>query len=133
MVFLWGAVPHAVFGKAVPAIRAGEVSAAGEAVSTMVREEWLCTGRVPAQSFGARGTDPPDVWFSIAAVGGKEAHNAVRAVAVGLGCSGGGTTAGTNAVVRDRIGGQEGAQPRNGCAMKSALRGDDTGLLALEL
>src|SRR6266704_2052714 len=77
----------------------------------MVREEWLCTGRVPAQSFGARGTDPPDVWFSIAAVGGKEAHDAVRAVAVGLECSGGGTTAGTNAVVRDRIGGQEGAQP----------------------
>jgi len=36
-------------------------------------------------------------------VGGKEAHDAVRAVAVGLGCSGGGTTAGTNAVVRDRI------------------------------
>src|SRR5712692_8530820 len=76
----------------------------------MVREEWLCTGRVPAQSFGARGTDPPDVWFSIATVGGKETHDAVRAVAFGLGSSGGGTTSGTNAVVRDRIGGQEGAQ-----------------------
>src|SRR6266699_4764873 len=77
----------------------------------MVREEWLCTGRVPAQRFGASGTDPPDVWFSIAAVGGKEAHDAVRAVAVGLGCSGGGTTAGTNAVLHNRIGGQESAQP----------------------
>src|SRR5713101_1402293 len=76
----------------------------------MVREEWLCTGRVPTQSFGARGTDPPDVWFSIATMGGKEAHDAVRAVAFGLGCSGGDTTAGTNAVVHNRIGGQEGAQ-----------------------
>src|SRR5213594_4286409 len=107
----------------------------------MVREEWLCTGRVPAQSFGARGSDPTDVWFSIATVGGKEAHNAVRAVAFGLGCSGGGTTSGTNAVVRDRIDGQNGATApfgelragRNGCAANTALRDDDAGLLALEL
>src|SRR5260370_39390146 len=78
----------------------------------IVDEEGLCTGRVPAQSFGARGTDPTDVWFSIATVGGKEPHDAVRAVAVGLGCSGGGATRGTNAVLRDRIG-QEGARPHS--------------------
>src|SRR5437667_11779225 len=107
----------------------------------MVREEWLRTRRVPSESFGTRGPDPPEVWISVAAVGGKEAHDAVRAVAFGLGCSGGGTTSGTNAVVRDWIGGQNGATApfgelragRNGCAANTALRDDDAGLLALEL
>src|SRR5260370_32004232 len=86
----------------------------------MVHEEWLCTGRVPAQSFGARGTDPTDVWFSIATVGGKETHDAVRAVAVGLGCSGGGATRGTNAVLRGRIG-QEGARAHSASLVQAGM------------
>src|SRR5260370_33227524 len=86
----------------------------------LVHEEWLCTGRVPAQSFGARGTDPTDVWFPIATVGGKETHDAVRAVAVGLGCSGGGATRGTNAVLRDRIG-QEGARPHSASLVQAGM------------
>src|SRR6266851_8191402 len=99
----------------------------------MVHEEWLCTGRVPAQIFGTRGQDPREVWISVAAVGGKETHDALRAVTVDLGCNGGGATGGTNAVLHNRIGGQEGATApfgelragRNGCAANTALRDDD--------
>src|SRR6266571_5562486 len=87
----------------------------------MVREEWLCAGRVPPESFGTRGTDPPDVWFSVAAVGGKEAHDAVRAVAFGLGCSGSGATGGTNAVARDRIDGQRGARPHSASLVQAGM------------
>src|SRR5713226_2021647 len=87
----------------------------------MVHEEWLCTGRVPAQSFGTRGQDPREVWISVATVGGEEAHDAVRAVAVGLGCSGSGATGGTNAVLRNRIGGQEGARPHSASLVQAGM------------
>src|SRR5260370_6736463 len=96
-------VPDAVFGEAVPAVCAGKVSAPGEAVSTMVCKKWLRSGRGSAQSLGARGTDPREVWISIAAVGGKEALGAVRAVASELGCGGSGAASGTSAGPRDEI------------------------------
>src|ERR1700688_3390817 len=55
MVFLECAVSYALFGEAVPPVRAAEVSAAGEAIRGVVREKWLCAGRIPTKGGRARG------------------------------------------------------------------------------
>src|SRR3989440_190350 len=100
-------VLDAFFGEAVSAICAREVSTPGEAIRTVVCEKWLRSGRVPAQSLGARGANPRKIWISITAVGGKQTRCDLLAVVFRLGC--GGTNDGTNTSVCDGIVALEGA------------------------
>src|SRR5260370_11271957 len=103
VVFLGSAIPDAVVGETVPAVCAREISPSGGAVRAMVREEWIRSGRVPAQGFGTRGANPGEVWISVAAVGGKEAYDALLSVVFGMGCCSGRATDGRNPVLRGGV------------------------------
>ena len=86
MVLFGRTVLDAVVGEVVPAICAGKVSAAGETVRAVVREERVCTRGVPQEGFGKSGADSTKAWLRFAAVGGIERKSALLADDVELGC-----------------------------------------------
>src|SRR5882762_6363702 len=54
----------------------------------MVREEWICAGRVSQEDVGAGGQDPARAWVCFAALGGADADDEATAAFAGLAAGG---------------------------------------------
>src|SRR5882762_6844098 len=54
----------------------------------MVREEWICAGRISQEDVGAGGQDPAGAWVCFAALGGTDADDEATAAFAGLAAGG---------------------------------------------
>src|SRR5258708_36724745 len=103
MVLVWRAVSDAIFGEAVFAFCAREVSQACETIRRLVPEEWLCAGRIPAKSRGARRANTAEGWVQSASSTRSATDGAEGTTEAGLECRGGGGAGGRKANLRGRL------------------------------
>src|SRR3974390_2081035 len=85
MVLLRRALPDARFGEGVFAVHPRKVPKARKAIRAVVREEWLCTRRLPENGVRAPSPNSRTVWFCDPPLGRHADRYGPRATVPGLG------------------------------------------------
>ena len=85
VVLLRRPVSDARFRKDIPALHLRKISAPGQAIWTVVRQERLRPGRLPEKSVRTSAAYPPEIRLCLAALGGYSPKRTACAISIGLG------------------------------------------------